>query len=70
MSMVAEPVFLAARGDQVCLWRLEQLLGAGYPLGTAEALAARAWHEVDLHLAVELVTVRGCSVELAELILL
>ena len=49
-------------------WRLEVLLEAGYPLELAEQLAAAA--EVDLHRAVELVTVAHCSPETAAGILL
>jgi hypothetical protein len=55
--------------DKVQSWRLEQLLRAGYSLSLAERLAARSWHEVDLHLAVELVK-RGCKPAVAALILL
>lgn len=54
-------------GDVVA-WRLEQLLAVDYPLAIAEKIAA-ATH-VDLHYAVELVTVRKCDPEKAAEILL
>jgi hypothetical protein len=43
-------------------WRAEELVRAGYDPGDAVALAAR--HDIDLHLAVELLE-RGCPAELA-----
>ena len=48
-------------------WRHEELERAGYTPGEAAELAAR--HDVDLHLAVELMD-QGCSPELALRILL
>ena len=48
-------------------WRLHVLMEAGYPLPLAERLARSA---ADLHEAVELVAVRGCSPEIAAEILL
>jgi hypothetical protein len=48
-------------------WRHEALARAGYGPEAATVLAAS--HDVDLHLAVELLR-RGCSVELALQILL
>jgi hypothetical protein len=53
--------------DAVEAWRLEQLLAAGYPIATAEQLAAR--QDIDLHRALDLVA-RGCDPELAGRILL
>lgn len=47
-------------------WRLHILLEAGYPVHLAERIAAS---EVDLHIAVELVT-RGCDPTTAAEILL
>jgi hypothetical protein len=47
-------------------WRLHVLLEAGYPLPLAERIAVS---DVDLHRAVELVTL-GCSAETAAEILL
>jgi hypothetical protein len=49
------------------LWRSEELERAGYSHRAAERLAAR--HDVDLHLAVQLLE-RGCAPELALRILL
>jgi hypothetical protein len=48
-------------------WRTEELERAGYSRRAAGRLASR--HDVDLHLAVELLQ-RGCSPELALKILL
>jgi hypothetical protein len=48
-------------------WRAEELERAGYPPADAAGLATRA--DVDLHDAAELLA-KGCSVELALLILL
>lgn len=60
----------AGQADKVYGWRLEQLvLQAGYPVALAEELAAKNWHEVDLHVACELLA-RGCPVETARRILL
>jgi hypothetical protein len=47
-------------------WRLHVLLEAGYPLPLAERIAVS---DVDLHYAVELITL-GCSAETAAEILL
>jgi hypothetical protein len=47
-------------------WRLHVLIEAGYPLVLAERVAAS---EVDLHVAVELLS-QGCSPETAAEILL
>ena len=52
-----EPVF-----DDVDVWRLTQLLDAGWPMEQAGELAAR--REVDLHRACELLE-NGCSVDQA-----
>jgi hypothetical protein len=49
------------------LWRTQELERAGYSQRAAERLAAR--HDVDLHLAVQLLE-RGCAPELALKILL
>jgi hypothetical protein len=43
-------------------WRAEELIRAGYTPTDAVALAAR--HDIDLHQAVELMTL-GCPYELA-----
>ena len=48
-------------------WRLHVLMDAGYPLALAERVAQS---EADLHEAVDIVTRRGCSPEVAAQILL
>jgi hypothetical protein len=48
--------------DRVEHWRAEELVRAGYAASDAVALAAR--HDIDLHLAVELVE-QGCPYETA-----
>jgi hypothetical protein len=48
--------------DRVEHWRAEELVRAGYDPSDAIALAAR--HDIDLHLAVELVE-HGCPYETA-----
>ena len=53
--------------ERVEQWRAEELERAGYGARDAARLAER--HDVDLHLAVELLE-RGCSPELAVSILL
>ena len=55
-----------ATEEEVVLWRVEQLLEAGYEPGCARVLGRR--RDVDLHHAVELVA-RGCPPRLAFLIL-
>jgi hypothetical protein len=52
---------------QVEAWRAEQLELAGYGAAAAAELAAR--HEVDLHVAIEMLS-HGCPPELALKILL
>lgn len=47
---------------QIELWRAEELKAAGYSESAARRLAAR--HDVDLHLAIQLLE-RGCPPELA-----
>lgn len=59
-------MIVSADTDSVVRWRLEVLLGAGYPLELAEKLAAA--RDVDLHQAVELAGV--CTPETAAEILL
>ncbi|MDQ3778634.1 MAG: hypothetical protein M3310_07215 [Actinomycetota bacterium] len=53
--------------DKIERWRTEELQRAGYGTRAAARLATR--HDVDLHVAVELVA-RGCPPELATRILL
>ena len=48
--------------ERVELWRAEELVRAGFDPSDAIALASR--HDIDLHLAVELVR-RGCPYETA-----
>ena len=48
--------------ERVESWRAEELIRAGYNPSDAVALAAR--HDIDLHLAVELLT-QGCPVDTA-----
>jgi hypothetical protein len=48
--------------ERVEHWRAEELVRAGFDPSDAIALAAR--HDIDLHLAVELVR-RGCPYEIA-----
>ena len=62
----AETALLDETGLVEC-WRAEQLELAGYGAAAAAELAAR--HDVDLHVATELLS-RGCSPELALKILL
>jgi hypothetical protein len=64
MTEVAEPEI--SERSKVESWRLHVLIEAGYPLHTAELLAAS---EADLHLAVELVE-HGCTHKTAAEILL
>jgi hypothetical protein len=53
--------------EQVESWRLAELERAGYPRDLAQEIARR--HDIDLHMAVDLV-VGGCTPELAARILL
>jgi hypothetical protein len=64
MTEVAEPEI--SERSKVESWRLHVLIEAGYPLPTAELLAAS---EADLHVAVELVE-HGCTHKTAAEILL
>ena len=53
--------------ERIEQWRAEELERAGYDRSAADLLAAR--HDVDLHLAVDLLE-RGCDRQLALRILL
>jgi hypothetical protein len=53
--------------DRVEEWRAEELERAGYPVLDAATLAAR--HDVDLHLATDLIR-QGCPIPVALDILL
>ena len=68
-DMTAAETHLTLENEQERIerWRSQELERAGYGPEAAAALAAR--HDVDLHLAVELVE-RGCEPELALRILL
>jgi hypothetical protein len=48
--------------DRVQEWRAEELERAGYPVRDAARLAER--HDVDLHLAIDLI-LQGCPVPVA-----
>jgi hypothetical protein len=65
MTEIALPE--TSESSKVESWRLHVLIEAGYPLALAERLAAS---DADLHLAVELVSSRGCAHETAAEILL
>jgi hypothetical protein len=53
--------------ERIELWRAEELARAGYPVRDAELLAVR--HDVDLHLAIDLIR-QGCPAPVALQILL
>jgi hypothetical protein len=53
--------------ERIEQWRAEELERAGYPVRDAAGIAAR--HDVDLHLAVDLIS-NGCPVPVALQILL
>jgi ABC-type phosphate/phosphonate transport system substrate-binding protein len=65
--MTAAETEIRDETELVEAWRAEQLELAGFGAAAAAELAARP--DVDLHVAVELVT-RGCAPELALKILL
>jgi ABC-type phosphate/phosphonate transport system substrate-binding protein len=65
--MTAAETEIRDETDLVEAWRAEQLELAGYGAAAAAELAAR--HDVDLHVAVEMLT-RGCARDLALKILL
>jgi hypothetical protein len=48
--------------DRIEQWRAEELERAGYPVRDAARLAAR--HDVDLHLAIDLIS-QGCPAPVA-----
>jgi hypothetical protein len=55
-----------AESERVYYWRVCRLLDLGYPMLAAEELAAG---DVDVHALETLVSIRGCSLELAQQIL-
>jgi ABC-type phosphate/phosphonate transport system substrate-binding protein len=65
--MTAAETEIRDETDLVEAWRAEQLELAGYGAAAAAELAAR--HDVDLHVAVEMLA-HGCAAELALKILL
>jgi len=65
--MTAAETEIREEVDLVQIWRAEQLELAGYGANAAAQLASR--HDVDLHGAIELLSV-GCPAELALKILL
>jgi hypothetical protein len=67
--MTAAETYLTLESEQerIELWRAEELERAGYDARSALELASR--HDVDLHLAIDLLR-RGCPGELALQILL
>jgi hypothetical protein len=60
-------VTLESEVERIEQWRAEELERAGYPVRDAAMLAGR--HDVDLHLASDLVA-QGCPVPIALQILL
>ncbi len=68
-QLTLEPEVLPERDERAKVesWRLHVLIEAGYPLPLAERLAQSP---SDLHEAVSLVAVRGCSPDVAAQILL
>jgi hypothetical protein len=67
MSAAELELIQTTESDRVEHWRHQELERAGYDSESAIVLAAS--HDVDLHLAVDLLK-RGCSVDLALQILL
>jgi hypothetical protein len=65
--MTAAEVKESPELEAVAQWRREELQRAGYPRDAAEQLAAR--HDVDLHVAVDLLR-GGCPLDVALSILL
>jgi hypothetical protein len=66
MSAAELEIQVETETDRIERWRAEELERAGYGRRHAAELAAR--HDVDLHLAVDLLE-RGCPVETAVRIL-
>jgi hypothetical protein len=67
MSAAELELILVTESDRVEHWRHQELERAGYDSESAIVLAAS--HDVDLHLAVDLLK-RGCTIDLALQILL
>ena len=62
MSATEIHVVTDTERERVERWRAEELIRAGFDRSAARALAAR--HDIDLHVAVELIE-RGCPHETA-----
>jgi hypothetical protein len=67
MTAAETKIDLDTELDRVKAWRAEVLVRAGYPVRDAARLAER--HDVDLHLAIDLIS-QGCPVPVAVEILL
>ena len=67
MTTAEAGVIVDTEVERIEAWRTEELRRAGYDRRAAAEVAAR--HDVDLHLAVDLMR-RGCSQDLALEILL
>ena len=67
MSAAELEIQIETEAERIERWRAEELERAGY--GAAEAAELAARHDVDLHLAVELLE-RGCPIDTALRILL
>ncbi len=63
----AEATYVETEIERIERWRAAELERGGYGAGQATQLAAR--HDVDLHLAIDLLA-RGCPAEVALRILL
>jgi hypothetical protein len=67
MTVAETQVVLDSELERIEQWRVQELGRAGYPAGDAGELATR--HDVDLHVAVDLLA-QGCPVPVALQILL
>ena len=67
MTAAETRLYLDTELERIEQWRAEELERVGYPRRDARQLAAR--HDVDLHLAIDLVR-QGCPVPVALQILL
>jgi hypothetical protein len=67
MTAAETRLSLESELERIEQWRAEELERAGYPVRDAAELAAR--HDVDLHLAIDLVR-QGCPIPVALQILL
>jgi hypothetical protein len=62
MTAAETRLSLESEVERIEQWRAEELERAGYPVRDAAMLAGR--HDVDLHLAIDLVA-QGCPVPVA-----